>query len=638
MGFVEAVLNVANEIWCELRHLSLGELAMVVSCVLRGNALPEFLFNPRDVAEDARISRGGVSGSGNTARTLRFSLRETTNSTRTSNTIEEPAEENGFAADCFKGGRTLRNIRGLENSDESRRTLGDSGVAWRQAHAMRRRLDRVNQTASLVSYEEQAGSAVSMAKAQRVRRRMHYAMPLQCFQATVTACGRHSPTNSIIREDDDNDVQGGSSSRRTSAEGSGSVGSFICTPQSFPPTPVSRAHVMARTSRFSDDILFLARDQLRLGENLKPGVDKTTRATADFLLGQRRLAVLDGNDASEDIILTCGQHRATKVGRSLYSSARAMVPVLRNRYVYFQASCDRDGALPPSVVIGLSTPEMPLSTLVGAFSNSIGLCSTGQVIMSSRRYGAPGEYALSKAGVSTVGVLVYLDGSRSFRSWDGDMVKALVCFSVDGRLVRVANGLVRSPPYVYPRGPVVKQAPVRPRTPHVHRQQQRQRTSPVFGSPPPPPPSSPMASGQQSPIIAVTGTPSSLAEGEAEAWSSSSPSSAPPDEEVAPWDFPAASAAAAATASASAATPSAPLPCAHGEHLVSSAAEGFRGAGLSGRTPVMSAVSSPQAGAVDPLSRPGMTAPAPVASRVSAVLGLALPRDRDLFPTITMHS
>ncbi|CAN0531254.1 unnamed protein product, partial [Ectocarpus sp. 8 AP-2014] len=43
----------------------------------------------------------------------------------------------------------------------------------------------------------------------------------------------------------------------------------MCTPQSFPPTPVSRAHVMARTSQFSDDVLFLARDHLRLGENLK---------------------------------------------------------------------------------------------------------------------------------------------------------------------------------------------------------------------------------------------------------------------------------------------------------------------------------------------------------------------------------
>lgn len=47
---------------------------------------------------------------------------------------------------------------------------------------MRRRLDRVNRTSSLVSYEERAESAVPRAKAQRVRRRMHYAMSLQCFQ------------------------------------------------------------------------------------------------------------------------------------------------------------------------------------------------------------------------------------------------------------------------------------------------------------------------------------------------------------------------------------------------------------------------------------------------------------------------
>lgn len=53
---------------------------------------------------------------------------------------------------------------------------------------MRRRLDRVNRTASLVSYEERAESAVPRAKAQRVRRRMHYAMSLQCFQ--VCACAR----------------------------------------------------------------------------------------------------------------------------------------------------------------------------------------------------------------------------------------------------------------------------------------------------------------------------------------------------------------------------------------------------------------------------------------------------------------
>ncbi|CAN0183977.1 unnamed protein product, partial [Ectocarpus sp. 8 AP-2014] len=297
--------------------------------------------------------------------------------------------------------------------------------------------DRVNRTASLVSYEERAESAVPRAKAQRVRRRMHYAMSLQCFQATVTKDGQHSAGagGDPIGEDGDDDYDG-----RVSAEGGSSA--FMCTPQSFPPTPVSRAHVMARTSQFSDDVLFLARDHLRLGENLKPGVDETTRATADFLRRQQRLAVLDGNNACEGIVLTCGHHRATKVGPSLYSSARAMVPVLRNRHVYFQVSCVREGPLAPSIGVGLSTPEMPLSTLVGAFSNSVGFCSTGQILMSSRWYGEPGEFAMRKAGMmTTVGVLVYLDGSRPFRSWDGDMVRALVSFSVDGRLVRTSAAL-----------------------------------------------------------------------------------------------------------------------------------------------------------------------------------------------------
>ncbi|CAN0527679.1 unnamed protein product, partial [Laminaria digitata] len=56
-----------------------------------------------------------------------------------------------------------------------------------------------------------------------------------------------------------------------------------------------------------------------------------TRATATFLQNQQRLAVLDGYHSCEGITLTCGHHRATKTGVSLYSSVRAMVPVLRNR-------------------------------------------------------------------------------------------------------------------------------------------------------------------------------------------------------------------------------------------------------------------------------------------------------------------
>lgn len=89
-------------------------------------------------------------------------------------------------------------------------------------------------------------------------------------KATVTIGSQGSPATSDLGDDAD----GGTSA------GGGSASAFMCTPQSFPPTPVSRAHVMARTSRFSDDVLFLARDQLRLGENLKPGMDETVRVVA----------------------------------------------------------------------------------------------------------------------------------------------------------------------------------------------------------------------------------------------------------------------------------------------------------------------------------------------------------------------
>ena len=54
--------------------------------------------------------------------------------------------------------------------------------AWQHAHSLRRRLDRVNRTASLVSYEQLEENTVPKAKAERVRRRMHYAMSLQGFQ------------------------------------------------------------------------------------------------------------------------------------------------------------------------------------------------------------------------------------------------------------------------------------------------------------------------------------------------------------------------------------------------------------------------------------------------------------------------
>lgn len=117
-----------------------------------------------------------------------------------------------------------------------------------------------------------------------------------------------------------------------------------------------------------------------------------------------------------------------------------------------------------SLCVGLSTPEMPLNTLVGSWKYSIGLCSTGQVrrrqlanlitltappilhrsqcsmrsggklmlplslphppslsvqiLLGSRWYGGSTNSFRFGCGC-TVGVLVHIDERRSSESWDG---------------------------------------------------------------------------------------------------------------------------------------------------------------------------------------------------------------------------
>lgn len=113
--------------------------------------------------------------------------------------------------------------------------------------------------------------------------------------------------------------------------------------QSFPPTPISRACVMARFSQFSDDVVYLARDQLRLEELVK-AEDDVTKMAAQSLKQQACLAVFNSEDTANGVVLSCGGHCATKVGTtSLYTSTRAMVPIMRNRHVFFQASRTREG-------------------------------------------------------------------------------------------------------------------------------------------------------------------------------------------------------------------------------------------------------------------------------------------------------
>lgn len=208
----------------------------------------------------------------------------------------------------------------------------------------------MNSAAHVISYREheQEGVITKHAK-KRVQRMMHYNVSLRPFVATVVV--PPSTNNGRARRDSEGSfgnidfptgVDGAASNRRESVSTSfpTSVSTspadsppFMCTPNSFPATPSSRRTVMAKGTRFVEDVVFLARDQLRV-EDALGSENERTRAMANALRDKQRLAVF-ARDEGNGISLSCGQHVATKVGNVLYCSTRSMVPVLRNCFVYF---------------------------------------------------------------------------------------------------------------------------------------------------------------------------------------------------------------------------------------------------------------------------------------------------------------
>jgi hypothetical protein len=115
-------------------------------------------------------------------------------------------------------------------------------------------------------------------------------------------------------------VDGSFRSTGSPSGGNDSESPLICSPQSFPPTPRSRQMVLARGSQFADDVIFLARDRLRIHDGLESHNERT-REMAWALKEGKRLAIFDANNVN-GIELTCGQHIATKVGNMHYASVR----------------------------------------------------------------------------------------------------------------------------------------------------------------------------------------------------------------------------------------------------------------------------------------------------------------------------
>mmetsp|Transcript_15988 Transcript_15988/g.33152 ORF Transcript_15988/g.33152 Transcript_15988/m.33152 type:complete len:862 (-) Transcript_15988:221-2806(-) len=306
-----------------------------------------------------------------------------------------------------------------------------------------RKLNNLTSAAPVVPYTEldDNDGGLSRHAKSRVQRMMHYDVSLRPFVATVqlresfkkqTHPARTCGTDSVV----DYDADAGEASTTSSPL----EGPFMCTPQSFPPTPASRAHVLKRGSRFADDVVFLARDQLRVHDGLESSNERT-REMAEALTHGKRLAVFDADDASAGIDLSCGQHVATKVGPLLYCSLRSMVPILRNCFVYFEMTVlGRSGGVlqtgMATLSFGLSTKEMPTDTLVGAWKGSVGLCTTGQILISGQWCSPGPDPTISSFGDrETIGCLVCLDDSSAFETWDGVMITATVTFNINGRIV-----------------------------------------------------------------------------------------------------------------------------------------------------------------------------------------------------------
>lgn len=165
-----------------------------------------------------------------------------------------------------------------------------------------RKLNDLNSAAPVVSYTELGDNdgGLSRHAKSRVQRMMHYDVSLRPFVATVKL--EESFKKDSSRKEYFYDDAGADSESSSPLDGP-----FMCTPQSFPPTPASRAHVLKRGNRFADDVVFLARDQLRVHDGLESSNERT-REMAQALTQGKRLAVFDADDASAGIDLSCGQH------------------------------------------------------------------------------------------------------------------------------------------------------------------------------------------------------------------------------------------------------------------------------------------------------------------------------------------
>ena len=200
----------------------------------------------------------------------------------------------------------------LSSQENLRRTRSTADKTLSQK--LLKKLSSLNSAGRVIKYTEIGDNdgGLTGKEKRRVQRMMHYDVSLRPFVATVKL--QESFKKDSTTNDGSNSV---GDYNETSSSSSPLDGPFMCTPQSFPPTPASRAHVLKRGSRFADDVVFLARDQLRVHDGLESSNERT-REMAHALTEGKRLAVFDADDASAGIDLSCGQHG--KIGFVFYKT------------------------------------------------------------------------------------------------------------------------------------------------------------------------------------------------------------------------------------------------------------------------------------------------------------------------------
>ncbi|GMF14548.1 unnamed protein product [Phytophthora lilii] len=180
-------------------------------------------------------------------------------------------------------------------------------------------------TAVVLEYKEKESMVPSNID-RRIRRVMHFQIPLHSFEATVRLPPENvQPASLRSKPAGDANANGGSHYRAQEETTSSYAHLSSATPRSIPVSPLARKRVQLAFSNFSDDVLYQARDRLR-------------QERAATLTGDRELRVPRFNihDCHEDIYLSCGRHCASKAGTGMYRSVRASVPLQKNRFVYFE--------------------------------------------------------------------------------------------------------------------------------------------------------------------------------------------------------------------------------------------------------------------------------------------------------------